>query len=121
MRIAALLTLLPAGTNTPSKERSKHRSLFVCFVGSNMQQFTYTIKDRDGIHARPAGVIIKAAKAFQSKITIEAHGKTADLKGGIFALMGLGIRCGWDVVVTIDGPDEDIAYVELQNVFAQTI
>ena len=32
-----------------------------------MQQFTYTIKDRDGIHARPAGVIIKAAKAFQSK------------------------------------------------------
>ena len=86
-----------------------------------MQQFTYTIKDRDGIHARPAGVIIKAAKAFQSKITIEAHGKTADLKGGILALMGLGIRCGWDVVVTIDGPDEDIAYVELQNVFAQTI
>ena len=50
-----------------------------------MKQFTYTIKDRDGIHARPAGVLIKAAKAFQSKITIETHGKSTDLKGGIFA------------------------------------
>ena len=47
-----------------------------------MQQFTYTIKDRDGVHARPAGVIIKAAKQYKSKITIEAHGKSADLKGG---------------------------------------
>ncbi|HIV55048.1 MAG TPA: HPr family phosphocarrier protein [Candidatus Anaerobiospirillum stercoravium] len=86
-----------------------------------MQQFTYTIKDRDGVHARPAGVIIKAAKAYKSKITIEAHGKSADLKGGIFALMGLGIRCGWDVVVTIEGEDENVAAVELQQVFAQTI
>lgn len=86
-----------------------------------MQQFTYTIKDRDGVHARPAGVIIKAAKAYKSKITIEAHGKTADLKGGIFALMGLGIRCGWDVTVTIDGEDENVALVELQEVFSKTI
>ena len=66
-----------------------------------MQQFTYTIKDRDGIHARPAGALIKEAKSFKSKITIDAHGKTADLKGGIFALMGLGIRCGWEVTVTM--------------------
>lgn len=86
-----------------------------------MQQFTYTIKDRDGVHARPAGVIIKAAKQYKSKITIEAHGKSADLKGGIFALMGLGIRCGWDVVVNIEGEDENVAAVELQQVFAQTI
>ena len=57
----------------------------------------------------------------KSKITIEAHGKSADLKGGIFALMGLGIRCGWDVVVTLEGEDENVAAVELQQVFAQTI
>ncbi len=86
-----------------------------------MQQFTYTIKDRDGIHARPAGLLIKAAKAYKSKITIDAHGKTADLKGGIFALMGLGIRCGWDVTVTIEGEDETIASVELQELFSNTI
>lgn len=86
-----------------------------------MQQFTYTIKDRDGIHARPAGVLIKAAKSYKSKISIEAHGKTADLKGGIFALMGLGIRCGWDVTITIEGEDEHIAAVELKEVFESTI
>lgn len=86
-----------------------------------MQQFTYTIKDKDGIHARPAGVLIKAAKAFKSKITIESQGKKADLKGGIFALMGLGIRCGWDVTVTIEGEDENIAVVNLKEVFEKTI
>lgn len=86
-----------------------------------MQQFTYTIKDRDGIHARPAGLLIKAAKTYKSKITIDAHGKTADLKGGIFALMGLGIRCGWDVTVTIEGEDEAVAVVELQELFSSTI
>lgn len=87
-----------------------------------MQKFTYTIKDRDGIHARPAGILIKAAKAYQSKITIESHGKSTDLKnGGIFALMSIGIRQGWDVEVTLDGPDEEKACVELQNIFAQTI
>ena len=86
-----------------------------------MQEFIYTIKDRDGIHARPAGVLIKAAKGYQSKITIEAHGKTADLKGGIFALMALGIRCGWEVKVTVEGDDEQVAAVELKELFNQTI
>lgn len=88
---------------------------------NTMQQFTYTIKDKDGIHARPAGILIKAAKAYKSKITIETQGKTADLKGGIFALMGLGIRCGWDVTVTIEGEDENVAVVELNEVFQKTI
>ncbi len=86
-----------------------------------MQQFTYTIKDRDGIHARPAGALIKEAKSFKSKITIDAHGKTADLKGGIFALMGLGIRCGWEVTITIEGEDEEVAAAKLQELFASTI
>ena len=33
-----------------------------------MKEFTYTITDPEGIHARPAGELVKAAKAFESAL-----------------------------------------------------
>ena len=42
-----------------------------------MKQFQYTITDPVGIHARPAGLLVKAAKGFSSSITVEKGGKTA--------------------------------------------
>ena len=36
-----------------------------------MKEFQYTITDPEGIHARPAGELVKAAKAFTSSIKIE--------------------------------------------------
>ena len=41
-----------------------------------MKTFQYTIQDEMGIHARPAGMLVKEAKAFSSKVTLEAGGKT---------------------------------------------
>ncbi len=82
-----------------------------------MQQFTYTIKDRDGVHARPAGAIIKAAHAYKSNIFIESNGKKIALKQGIFALMGLGIRCGAEVTVSCEGEDENEAAQGMQKCF----
>ena len=43
-----------------------------------MQNFKYVIKDELGIHARPAGMLVKAAKALDSKVTLNANGKSAD-------------------------------------------
>ena len=43
-----------------------------------MKQFTYIIQDNVGIHARPAGLLAKAAKALDSVVTVEkADGKSA--------------------------------------------
>ncbi|MDD7286175.1 MAG: HPr family phosphocarrier protein, partial [Succinivibrio sp.] len=50
-----------------------------------MEKITYTIKDRDGVHARPAGAILKAISGYDSKITLIYKDKQVDLKGGIFA------------------------------------
>ena len=36
-----------------------------------MKTFDYTVKDELGIHARPAGLLVKEAKNFTSKITIK--------------------------------------------------
>ena len=73
-----------------------------------MKSFTYTIQDPVGIHARPAGMLAKKAATFESTITLEKNGKKADLRR-LIALMGLGVRCGDTVTITVEGPDEEEA------------
>ena len=70
-----------------------------------MKQFTYTINDELGIHARPAGLLVKLAKKYASKVTIEKDGKTCDMRK-LMAVMGLGIKQGETITVTVEGDDE---------------
>ena len=58
-----------------------------------MKEFTYTIKDEHGVHARPAGLLASAAKGFAASISVECREKTADGKR-LLSLMSLGARCG---------------------------
>lgn len=74
-----------------------------------MKEFKYVITDPEGIHARPAGELVKEAKAFECSIKIEKDGKTGDCKK-IFSLMGLGVKKDNEVVFTFDGADEEEAY-----------
>ena len=70
-----------------------------------MDKITYTIKDKTGIHARPAGMLVKLASSYKSNITISTGDKSADAKK-IFAVMGLNAKCGQTITVTADGEDE---------------
>lgn len=79
-----------------------------------MKEFSYIIKDEIGIHARPAGLLAKEAKAFSSKITIEANGKSADVTR-LMAVMGLGVKTGTEVVIKVDGDDEEAAIAKMQE------
>ncbi len=73
-----------------------------------MKTFTYTIKDEVGIHARPAGMLSKLAKGFESEILLSKNGKSVDVRK-LMMLMGLGVRCGDTVTVTVTGSDEESA------------
>ena len=73
-----------------------------------MKTFDYTITDREGIHARPAGLLVKEAGRYQSTITIQKGERSADAKR-IFAVMGLAAKKGEQLHFTIEGPDEDAA------------
>lgn len=73
-----------------------------------MKEFMYTVKDAQGIHARPAGMLAKEAKKFESKITIFKDEKSAEVTR-LMALMALGIKCGQEVRVVVEGADEDAA------------
>ena len=74
-----------------------------------MKEFKYVVTDNEGIHARPAGELVKLVKGFESKITIEKDGKTVECRK-LLALMGLGVKKGHEVTFTFDGADEDAAY-----------
>ena len=71
-----------------------------------MKTFEYTIKDELGIHARPAGMLAKTAKALDSEITITKADKSAGASK-LMALMGLGVKCGDTITVTITGGEEE--------------
>lgn len=73
-----------------------------------MKEFNYTITDPQGVHARPAGILVKEAAKYESSITIEKDGKSGDAKR-IFSVMGLGVKCGQTINVKIDGSDEEEA------------
>ncbi len=74
-----------------------------------MKTFTYTIQDEIGIHARPAGNLVKLIKGFASTVTIAKEGKPPVSGTALMKLMGLGIKCGDTVTFSIDGADEDAA------------
>ncbi len=73
-----------------------------------MKTITYICNDKEGLHARPAGQLNKAAKSFTCAITMTKGEKTVDIKR-IFALMGLGVKFGDETVIAFDGADEDAA------------
>lgn len=81
-----------------------------------MKTFSYTVKDEVGIHARPAGLLAKKAKEFQSTITLEKNGKSAAATK-LMAVMGMGVKCGDTVNVTIEGADEDTAAAAMEEFF----
>ena len=81
-----------------------------------MKTFEYTITDPVGIHARPAGILVKEIKKYASAVTIAKGEKSVNaLK--LLALMGMGIKQGDTVTVTVDGADEDTAVVAVEEFF----
>ena len=70
-----------------------------------MKTFDYTIKDAMGIHARPAGLLVKEAAKYESKVSLTKDGKTVDA-ARLMAVMSLGVKQGQTVTVTVEGTDE---------------
>lgn len=85
-----------------------------------MKEFKYVIQDEQGIHARPAGVLVKAANEFQSSIHVDKRGQKGNLKR-IFGIMALCVKKGDEIRVTADGPDEDAAIKKMEALFKEQL
>lgn len=86
-----------------------------------MKQFTYTIKDPLGIHARPAGLLAKQAKVYgDTTITITKAGQTVKASQ-LMKLMGLGIKKGEEIIIAAEGPAEEEAISALKSFFEENL
>ena len=85
-----------------------------------MKVFSYEIKDAIGIHARPAGLLAKEAKKYESKITLSLNGKRAEATG-VMGIMSLGAKHGQSIEVTVEGPDEEAAMTGMKIFFEENL
>ncbi|MCU6763018.1 Phosphocarrier protein HPr [uncultured Roseburia sp.] len=85
-----------------------------------MREFKYVITDSQGIHARPAGEFVKAAKGFASSISVTKGEKKVNAKN-ILGLMGLGVKKGEEILVQAEGEDEESAAAALQNFLKENL
>ncbi len=85
-----------------------------------MKEFKYVIQDAQGIHARPAGILVKAAGEFKSDIRIRKNGNQGDLKR-IFGVMGLCARKGDEITVTAEGEDEEEAIEKIEALLKENL
>ena len=82
-----------------------------------MVSFDYLIHDAMGLHARPEGLVVKAVKPYQdSQITITHNGRQADAKR-MFAVMGLQVKQGETITVSVQGGDEQKIADQIRGIF----
>lgn len=85
-----------------------------------MKEFQYTIQDKVGIHARPAGLLAKKAREFDAKCILTKDGKSVELTK-LMALMALGVKCGDTVTITIEGSDEAAAAEAIKSFLSENL
>ncbi len=85
-----------------------------------MKEFTYTITDPEGIHARPAGLFVKEAAKYACNVTIGKDGRDVDAKR-IMGVMSLGVKCGNEIVLKTDGEGEEVAMEELTKFLQENL
>lgn len=86
-----------------------------------MKEFTYTIEDELGIHARPAGLLSKLAKSFPDTAVTVSKGDRTVKASQLMKLMNLGIKKGDEVAVATEGAAEEEAIAALQTFFEENL
>lgn len=81
-----------------------------------MHSTTVKVLNEEGLHARPAGVLVKTASSFEAEIELSVDGDTANAKS-IMSVMGLGLTKDTEVVLTATGSDAEQALKEISHLF----
>lgn len=85
-----------------------------------MQTFTHIITDPSGLHARPAGLLVKVVSSYHSAVTVTTATGSADAKR-ILALMRLAAKEGSVLTVTVEGEDEITAAEEIKTFLKENL
>ena len=77
-----------------------------------MSQQNVTVKNKTGLHARPAALFVQTANKFKSEVFIEKEGKKVNAKS-IMGVMSLAVSQGTQIIVSAQGEDEKEAVNKL--------
>ena len=86
-----------------------------------MNQYTYTIADPLGIHARPAGLLARAAKEYPDTEIVISKDETSAKATQLMKMMAMGVRQGDRVMVTAEGGSEEQAIRDMQKFFEENL
>ena len=84
-----------------------------------MKEFTYLVTDELGIHARPAGLLVKLAKTFPGTTVTVTKRETTVKASQLMKLMNLGVKKGDEVKIAAEGPAEEEAIAALEAFFKE--
>lgn len=79
-------------------------------------QTTVKVLNDEGLHARPAGILVKLANNYTSEIELMVDDNSANAKS-IMSIMGLGLTKDTMVTITATGSDAEIALKEITTLF----
>ncbi len=82
-----------------------------------MKTFDYVIADPVGIHARPAGILVKEIKNYTGTTVTVTKGDKSVNALKLMALMGLGIKQGDTVTITVEGENENEVAAKIEEFF----
>jgi phosphocarrier protein HPr len=79
-----------------------------------MPTITVTLVNKVGLHARPAGTLVRVAKPFPCDIKMSCKGKQANAKS-ILSILSLGAEGGAEVTIEAVGPEAERALQVLRT------
>lgn len=85
-----------------------------------MQSFQYVVKDELGLHARPAGLLVKEVKNYKSIITVEKEGRKVEASR-LMAVMSLAVKKDNEITVYAEGEDEEVAIAGMKRFFEENL
>ncbi|MBC8436459.1 MAG: HPr family phosphocarrier protein [Candidatus Omnitrophica bacterium] len=76
------------------------------------------VKNKQGLHARPAALFVQIANKFDSRISVRRDEEEVNGKS-IMGILMLGAERGSSIIIEVEGQDAHLAIIELEKIVAQ--
>lgn len=77
----------------------------------------FIVKNKQGLHARPAALFVQVANKFDARITVRRNDETVNGKS-IMGILMLGVEKGMPIIVEAEGSDAHLAILELEKIIS---
>jgi phosphocarrier protein HPr len=81
----------------------------------SVERKTVIVKNKQGLHARPAALFVQVANKFDSRVTVIYNNEKVNGKS-IMGILMLGAEQGTEIIIEADGKDAQEVLVELEKV-----